>query len=103
MSRVSKVGRFEQTPHERLQQLRICLAVHSYIYYELCDNLVSDARWQSWAQELIEMQAKHPEYTDAYDEYFEDWDGTTGFHLCKIPGLHSSAMRLLRSGHEKNK
>lgn len=101
--RVSKVNRFKQSPHERIQQLRICLAVHSYIYYELCDNLVSDARWQAWAQELIEMHIKHPEYTDDYDKYFDDWDGTTGFHLCKIPGLYSSAMKIMRKGYEQSK
>ena len=102
MPRVSKLKAYVQTDHERLQQLRICLAVHSYIYYELCDNLVSDARWQAWAQELIVAQAVHPEYTDDYDEYCKDWDGTTGFQLCKIPGLHSSAMKLKRSFHGKS-
>ena len=95
MGRVSKCGWYAPSTC-RIRQLRICLAVHSYIYYELADSLVSDHTWQAWAQELIEMQAKHPEYTDAYDEYFHDWDGTTGFHLCQIPGLHSSAMKLMR-------
>lgn len=108
MPRVSKVviqprmaGKvYKQTTYERIQQLRICLAVHSYIYYELCDTLVNDHRWQAWADELTEMQAKYPEYTDAYDKYFDDWDGSTGFHLCKIPGLHQSALRIMRSTDE---
>ena len=98
---MSRDSRYHQTPHERIQQLRICLAVHSYIYYELCDNLVSDDQWQRWAQELVEMQATYPDYTDDYDEYFDDWDGSTGFHLCEIPGLHNSAMRLMRYHHEQ--
>ena len=102
MSRVSKVEGWYAPSTCRIRQLRICLAVHSYIYYELCDNLVSDDTWQAWAQELVEMHAKYPAYTDAYDEYFNDWDGTTGFHLCKIPGLYSSAQRLLRSSHEQS-
>lgn len=103
MSRVSKFKPADwYAPHTcRIRQLRICLAVHSYIYYELCDNVVSDHTWQGWAQELIEMHNKHPEYTDAYDEYFVDWDGTTGFHLCQIPGLYSTAVRLIRSNHEQ--
>ena len=101
MSRISKkVG---QTDHERIQQLRICLAVHSYIYYEMADNLVTDYKWQAWADELVVMQAAHPEYTDEYDSWWDDWDGTTGFHLCKIPGLAVSAARLLRSEHEQIK
>ena len=97
MPRVSKKARYVQTPHEKIQQLRICLAVHSYIYYELCDSVVTDHVWQEWAQELILMHKQYPEYTDSYDEYWVDWDGTTGFHLCKIPGLYSTAMKLLRS------
>ena len=102
MARVSKTGWYSPVSC-RIRQLRICLAVHSYIYYELCDNLVSDNKWQAWAEELKEMQAKHPEYTDAYDKYYKDWDGTTGFHLCQIPGLHQSAMRIVRYAHEQNK
>ena len=86
-----------------MQQLRMCVAIHSYIYYQLNDNLVSDHNWQAWADELTVLQAAYPEYTDAYDKYFVDWDGTTGFHLCEIPGLHDIATGLLRYDHEKDK
>lgn len=85
-----------QTPHERIQQLRIILAVHSYIYYELCDSLVSDHKWQQWANELRDMQKMYPEYTDAYASWYSDWNGSTGYHLCSIKGLHGLAMQLLR-------
>ena len=104
MPRVSKNATDWYAPATcRIRMLRICLAVHSYIYYELCDSLVSDHQWQAWAEELKEMHTKHPEYTDKYDEYFDDWDGTTGYHLCEIPGLRSSAMRLVRYDCEQNK
>ncbi len=104
MSRVSKRATDWYAPATcRIRMLRICLAVHSYIYYELGVSLVSDQRWQEWADELTEMHTKHPEYTDAHDEYFDDWDGTTGYHLCKIPGLHSSAMKIMGSKHEQSK
>lgn len=85
----------KQTPHERILQLRIIVALHSYIYYEMCDSSVSDHTWQSWANELAELQRNYPEYTDDYDKWFIDWDGTTGFLLCDIPGLHESALRFL--------
>ena len=81
--------------HELIGRRRRQLAVHSYIYYELNDNLISDHTWQQWANELMDLQAFNPDYTDDYDQWFENWDGTTGFHLCQILGLHTLAARLL--------
>ena len=84
-----------QSKHPLILRRRIQLAVHSYIYYQLNDNLVSDSTWQAWANELMDLQAFNPDYTDDYDQWFEDWDGTTGFHLCQILGLHTLATNLL--------
>lgn len=64
--------------HRRAQML-----VHSCIYYELNDNIVSDHKWQAWADELEALQKAHPECMEIgfYDANFKDWDGSTGNHL----------------------
>lgn len=61
----------------RILHLRRILLVHSYLYYVLDDPVVPDDVWQSWANELAEIN------TDIgfYDEAFKDWDGSTGYHL----------------------
>lgn len=55
------------------------LMVHSFIYYELNQNIWSDARWDQAAQELLTLNQSG----SAYEELFKDFDGSTGFHLAK--------------------
>lgn len=59
------------------------MLVHSYIYYELGESLVSDAKWQQWANELVQLQKDNPIAADKviYAQDFKDFDGTTGYHL----------------------
>jgi NAD-dependent DNA ligase len=59
------------------------MLVHSCIYYELNDNLVSDHQWQAWADELEKLQRDNPDCCklNFYDENFKDWTGATGNHL----------------------
>lgn len=37
------------------------MLVHSYIYYELNDNIISDSTWSKWAVELADLQNKYSE------------------------------------------
>ena len=41
---------------ELIKRRRLQLLIHSYIYYELNDNIVSDATWSKWAMELVKLQ-----------------------------------------------
>lgn len=100
---MSRASKFDATFVELIKRRRLQLAVHSYIYYELNDNIISDHQWQAWAEELKELQTKYPKHTDRNDEYFKEWDGTTGFHLCKMPDLHHRATCLVRYNHEQSK
>lgn len=61
------------------------MLIHSYIYYELDTNIVSDMKWMQWARELVELQKKHPDESKKvkWYELFKDFDGSTGFHLAK--------------------
>ena len=67
----------------------------SYIYYVMATQHITDAQWQAWADELHGLHAKHPEYSDDYDSYWQDWDPTTGYTLINIPGLEWSARKFL--------
>ena len=84
-----------QTLSEKIRQRRIQMLVHSYIYYGMDENIVSDDKWQEWANELIELQ-KQKHYIDFYDETFKDWDGSTGMHLPHDDWIKERAKKLLQ-------
>lgn len=68
---------------QKIRQRRAQMLIHSCIYYELNDNVVSDDQWQKWADELQDLQHKNPDCVkiDFYDWEFRDWTGATGAHL----------------------
>ena len=71
------------TIEERIRQRRRQMLVHSYIYYELNQNIISDATWSKWAKELAQLQKDYPEESKRVEEYeqFQDWDGSSGAFL----------------------
>ncbi len=73
----------ERTIAERIQQRRLQILVHSYLYYELDTNIISDEQWSKWARELASLQNTYPEIAEVvyYADLFKDWDGSTGTHL----------------------
>lgn len=82
----------------KIKQRRAQMLVHSCIYYELNDNIISDHKWQEWADELQVLQTTFPELCaiDFYDWNFRDWDGATGAHLPhRDPWVHNKACYLL--------
>lgn len=87
-----------QTIKERIKQRRFQIIVHSYIYYELNDNIVSDAKWSKWAKELVELQKLYPEESSEviYADAFKDFDGSTGFNLPRDAWVQNKASYLLR-------
>lgn len=62
---------------------RLQLLVHSYIYYDLNKNLISDGTWSEWARELAKLQEQYPDIARRvdYHEGFIGFDGSTGFDL----------------------
>lgn len=74
-----------QTIAEKILQRRLQMIVHSYIYYELNNNIVSDATWSKWGKELQRLQEAHPEVAKEvrFSALFEGWDASTGFHLAQ--------------------
>ena len=62
---------------------RLQVWVHSMIYYNLNANIVSDAVWSRWAEDLECLQTMCPELAAQveYAEVFEDFDHSTGANL----------------------
>lgn len=88
---------------DRIKHLRISLTVHSYIYYDLNDNIISDEMWQHMADELTMLQLSNPELCTigVFDAAFKDWNGSTGMHLNKSYETHNKAITLLRIRDKK--
>lgn len=84
-----------QTVGERIKQRRYQILVHSYLYYELDDPIISDHQWQLWANELRDLQAVYGYQIGFYDNEFKDWTGATGYHLPKPAHIQTKARRLL--------
>ena len=85
-----------QTIAEKIKQRRAQMLVHSYIYYKLGDNIVSDHQWQQWADELVVLQNKYPHPVGFYDVVFASWDGSTGYHLPHDEWVVNKANYILR-------
>ena len=85
---------------EKIQQRRYQMLVHSYIYYEMNENLISDSKWSSWAMELVDLQSKYPHIAEKviYAKDFADWDGSSGAFLTYAdkPNIVMTAIRLTR-------
>ena len=50
---------------EKIESLRKAVSEHNYQYYVLAQPLISDYEFDMLLQELIQLEAKHPEYFDA--------------------------------------
>lgn len=59
------------------------ILVHSIIYYEFNENIITDDTWSKWARELVSLQYQYPEIADecVYADVFKDFDVSTGFNL----------------------
>lgn len=89
----------------KIRQRRSQMLIHSYLYYDMDSAIVDDNKWQSWANELRDLQQTLTDMDghcniDFYDYAFKDWDGSTGYHLPKTVWVKEHAERLLQQ-HEK--
>lgn len=58
--------------------------VHSYIYYELDYNVISDREYDAKAKELVKYKNDYPELWKSsmyYKQFGDDYNGSTGFNL----------------------
>lgn len=68
---------------EKIQQRRLQILVHSCIYYEMNQTIISDKKWDEWARELKKLQEDYPDVSRQVMWYadFKDWDASTGAFL----------------------
>lgn len=89
----------------KILRRRLQILVHSCIYYEYDDNLISDSKWSLWSKELIELQKAYPRISERVDYHreFEDFDGSTGFNLPTRNLEVMSKARYLLKLHKEDK
>lgn len=83
--------------YETIRRYRRVLIVHSLLYYELDESIIPDWQFDQWCKELAELQNAHPEYSDDFDHYFANFDGSTGYHLANRTNLCLFAASIWRT------
>jgi hypothetical protein len=89
-----------QTLSEKIRQRRMQMLVHSYLYYVLDENVITDEKWQQWADELTSLQSTWntlgmTKEIGFYDKEFAEWNGSTGMHLPQENWIRDRAKYLL--------
>lgn len=87
----------------KLDLLAKWIIVHSVIYYELNDNIVSDKQFDDNCKQFMELKRSG---SKSYKWYYvmRDFDGSTGFHLYSKMGLkHRQEVMAIADWLIKNK
>ncbi len=81
----------------KISQRRRQILVHSYIYYEMDDSVVSDAQWSQWAKELVWLSQEFPDISKKapYYKEFDGFDGSTGFDFKYDEKIKNRAAQLI--------
>lgn len=100
LSSQRRSGKTAEVISSLIRRKRLQILVHSYIYYELDQNIISDEAWSKWALQLENLQQKYPEIaaTVEYAEAFKDFDHSTGQNLRSVymlPNIQATAHRLI--------
>ena len=72
------------TTQEHIDFLQRFIIVHSYIYYELDNNVISDKRYDEKAKELVRYKNEYPDLWKSsmyYKQFGDEYNGSTGFTL----------------------
>jgi hypothetical protein len=97
---------YQQTELEELWMRMQQFLVHSYLYYELDENIIDDHRYDRMCVRLVELLNKYPEeYSKLpYSEIIGDGGGGSGsgsYIPDYPPQIQTTALRLL--WHDKKK
>lgn len=83
---------------------RLQVWAHSMIYYNLNANIISDAIWSRWAEDLECLQSMYPELASEveYADVFKGFDHSTGANLPDDnERINSKAAYLLKITQDK--
>ena len=103
-TKIQKLANYDDPIVEMIRRRRAQMLIHSCLYYELNESMVSDHQWQAWADELAELQRQHPDkcVIGFYDDEFQDWDGSSGYHLpLRDPWVFGKAQQISALGTTK--
>lgn len=82
------------------------ILVHSFLYYQLNESIISDHTFDKWSKELVELREKHPEeyHASVYAQEFYEFDGSSGYDLpYGYPDIQNAGLRLLQYQKSRNK
>ena len=73
----------ELTQRYLINYWRWYIVIHSCIYYELNDSVITDAEWDEAAKKLVKITKRTPQIAEecVFAKEFKDFDGSTGYHL----------------------
>ena len=95
------------TVQDYIDFLQRFIIVHSYIYYELNSNVISDRFYDEKSKELVQYKNNHPdlwERSQYYEQFGDDYNGATGFTLfhdlskSEQERIHNIACAMLHDG-----
>jgi NAD-dependent DNA ligase len=69
---------------EQINWLQRFIILHSYIYYELNDNAISDRVYDMRSRELVRLKELYPDLwktSEYYKQFGDEYNGSTGFSL----------------------
>ncbi|MDF3555545.1 hypothetical protein LAV92_28190 [Bacillus cereus] len=82
------------------------ILVHSFLYYQLNENIISDSDFDKWSKELYEAMKENPDVAkrSVYYKDFLEFDGSSGYDLPYAnPEIQNTGFRLLKIHAEKRK
>lgn len=68
----------------KIDYLQRCIIIHSYIYYELDNNVISDKEYDTMARKLAKLRDEYPDLWKKsyyYKQFGDEYNGATGFTL----------------------
>jgi hypothetical protein len=80
------------------------ILVHSFLYYQLNENIIDDYTYDLWCKELAELIAAYPEEAkqSVYYKEFKTFDGSSGFDLPYAnPEVQNTGYKILKYHKEK--
>lgn len=103
------------TNKEKVEVVQRRILVHSMIYYEMNDSVISDKRFDKLCRLLVRKMEQYGPKKMAKTEYgyvFHDFDGSTGFDLidrlspedrAKIERIAAYVLRLYKADQVKGR
>lgn len=71
------------TIRDKIELLERSILVHSYIYYELNENVLPDYKYDHNTRQLLDFKREYPDdfKKSRYYSYFDNFESGTGFDL----------------------